>query len=692
MNSKQKYFKFVDSFSVSKYKLLISAVFIFILIFFFSPSINFVFESTVSSSSQLFYSSDVGYSEDQSQIKSVTVGVNKLSFPLSNDLTKLRWDPIFSDGEVLVNRIFIGFLGIEKNIDVNNAFINMNGLFKNLDATDNYHLISKDRLPDPQLFIRDITKDVLYLKLKFAFILLVFSIIFHLINFLIKKERIIFDGKVFDFFDVKCFFVLSVIGCVFYSYFLVNYSLSIDDENALMRVDPRVWIGQGRWTSYLIEEYLITNGSIPFLPYLILILCFSFSYILIVRCLKFPTDWKFYFLYPLYIAFPTWWLIVEFSSNVPTIALGIFLVSIGVFFAFNNVVRLVFLGKNINLSQGISVLLIATAIGGYQSFLFLFIAVALSVILVVNIDDNLHAKLLAKILSVGTVSFFSVIVYFTISKIFLLLYGGNTSYIESFISFEPLISNPLGLVKRLFNFFFQIYSGDSFLYGNSVPVLFFVVISPLFFIFTKRVVALKVFLWFLILLSPFFLNWLTRYNLPLRSYVALPYVIWFCAAFLVYTSKRIRAVNIILISFLLIQITSINSNYIAAATLTQQNDEKLANLINTEILKTQSDGKKVVKIDIYGKKDILLRHKVAWSSVTSSSFFSWDDGNIERMVSYMRALGINQLIPLNENERIKMTPFFLEMPVWPISGSVKEVNGVVLVKIGNNPDPVHAKY
>ncbi len=62
---------------------------------------------------------------------------------------------------------------------------------------------------------------------------------------------------------------LSLLGAMLYSYFLTNFSFSIDDEFAALRHDPAVWVGQGRWLVYLVEKYVLPQPAVPFAPCLI---------------------------------------------------------------------------------------------------------------------------------------------------------------------------------------------------------------------------------------------------------------------------------------------------------------------------------------------------------------------------------------------------------------------------------------
>jgi hypothetical protein len=73
------------------------------------------------------------------------------------------------------------------------------------------------------------------------------------------------------------------------------------------------------------------------------------------------------------------------------------------------------------------------------------------------------------------------------------------------------------------------------------------------------------------------------------------------------------------------------------------------------------------------------------SSTLGASFFEWEGGNPRRIAIFMRSMGYDlrpitaqQLEPLPE--RIKM------MPLWPGEGSVRYIDGVIVVKFTDYTD------
>ena len=156
--------------------------------------------------------------------------------------------------------------------------------------------------------------------------------------------------------------------------------------------------------------------------------------------------------------------------------------------------------------------------------------------------------------------------------------------------------------------------------------------------------------------------------------------------------KLIIMLASIILGFYQLQIIGINSQYMASATITQENDNMLAADIYRRIgeLSESFDRNKPFEIDVYGHKNINTVYAKGWSSTTQGSFFDWDKGSLLRMVTYMRVMGYQNIDMVEDSKRREMTPLFQNMPIWPAAGSVAKVGERYLVKLSQESDPIHA--
>src|SRR6185295_5632428 len=101
------------------------------------------------------------------------------------------------------------------------------------------------------------------------------------------------------------FLILWAIFVVFYFSELADFSLSIDEEKALFRVNPEVWAVQDRWLAYLIERFILPPPVLPFFPLFVFGALASLCYIVVARLHDCDlADWRVLLLFVLFGAFP----------------------------------------------------------------------------------------------------------------------------------------------------------------------------------------------------------------------------------------------------------------------------------------------------------------------------------------------------------------------------------------------------
>lgn len=152
--------------------------------------------------------------------------------------------------------------------------------------------------------------------------------------------------------------------------FMSTFSLSIDDEKAAFRQDPYIWISQGRWTTYLLEQLWLNQPSMTYFPILLLGLGLSTTFLIMTDAHRVNiSETDSYLLFVLFSTFPTWFFISEFYANLPAVALGVVLVALCVQ-CFVSLLRLSLKAdrSKIAILFSIGTAALSTAIGAYQSF------------------------------------------------------------------------------------------------------------------------------------------------------------------------------------------------------------------------------------------------------------------------------------------------------------------------------------
>jgi hypothetical protein len=80
--------------------------------------------------------------------------------------------------------------------------------------------------------------------------------------------------------------------------------------------------------------------------------------------------------------------------------------------------------------------------------------------------------------------------------------------------------------------------------------------------------------------------------------------------------------------------------------------------------------------------DFLHRHyPIAPSTTIGASFFAWDGGNVQRIVSYMNLIGYIDLQSYVPQPQQDAKAAYASMPAWPAPGSVARFGEGFLVKL-----------
>ena len=61
---------------------------------------------------------------------------------------------------------------------------------------------------------------------------------------------------------------------------LSGLNFHIDNEITAIRVDPLIWLVQGRWGAYLLERYILPKTFVSFFPLAVYGLCGAYAYLL----------------------------------------------------------------------------------------------------------------------------------------------------------------------------------------------------------------------------------------------------------------------------------------------------------------------------------------------------------------------------------------------------------------------------
>lgn len=663
--------------------------------------------------SQLFYKHNEEYSELNSQISKLNSGDHTFSFSLQKFDNNVRWDPLETSGSFYVTSATISVLGYSKPIAGEN-FIPLAQIAISATSKTYTQFVAPPGATDPQINIQLNSNALNKIRLVFSLSLSAFVATLILLwvkwhhqilaalqnenkctaalkNFLIKEN-----------FTALEFCRLLAIAVTLNIIPIVNFFLSIDDEVGAFRTDPSIWIADGRWTAFLVEKFIFPQPVIPFLPNFFFYVCLSLSYMFLLRAFRLQLNWMTTLAYAIFVAHPIWWFIGEFYSNIPSTGIGVLMLSSGIYLLSRTEPQVID-KRGLIIRMLACGFLLASAIGAYQSLAMFYISAGLAVAIFryreeTQQDEPVFRPTAQRIgFLFGTVVC-GALIYLVINKTAQYFQPSERSYIDNFLRIQELIDSPLHIFNLVMTEAFKLYSGSPQSYGVgffSSALILGLAIVLLVTQKTWRAVCGMAILVSALLVTPFLLNFVAGgIYLPLRAMLAVSLIIWIATIVTLEREGMLRIFAAGLAVYLLFQMLSANAQYSASTLLATNHDRFTAEALYARIAKVTPnfDRNSVVDVDVYGKLPFNSRYPDPPTSTMSSSFFDWDNGNASRMIRYIQLVGFSNVQPVQYQQRIKLTPEFTGMPIWPAEGSVRFKDGVVLIKMGEAVDPTHALY
>lgn len=466
----------------------------------------------------------------------------------------------------------------------------------------------------------------------------------------------------------------------------------------MARQNPAVWIIQGRWTVYVMEMLVMPKPVLPFVPVAIFGTCLAISYVIYLNAIgRNPDAVASLITFPVFAAFPTWSFITEFQANTPAIGIGVLACCAAIallrpmlhsWTASANA-RLVTLAN-----AALSSLLIAIAAGAYQTLPLLVVVLGLAAIMFAAMDDSKGSPwaILRGVILLAIVCAFGLSLYVIILSGFRAVTGTESAYIDSFIRIDMLLAQPAQVLGRSLLFAWKIYSGSSVFYVVTawafgiVLALSFVAISLTPQLRNRTAVrVLLILMHSAIVLIPFAMTPISGGEMPIRSLIGVPAVVWTCAYLaittpVVWLGRASFAVTAIAVFQTLYSVYLYQSNSI----LVRQRDAATAAAIYHKIAEQQPewDRSRTYPLLVYGAWPFVSRYERIWSSTAGASFFEWDGGNTWRVVSFMKLLGYDNITVAPEQRRKEFQDVAREMPLWPAKGSVRTSGDFTIIKLG----------
>jgi hypothetical protein len=298
------------------------------------------------------------------------------------------------------------------------------------------------------------------------------------------------------------FFTTIIIGFITHMYFITNF-LPNSDTNMYPSAygESRYWqIQIGRWFSVVPFDKLSSYYMLPWIIGVITILIYSIVSVLIIYCYDIKNKITVIIVSSFIISSPTIMAMFGFINYSDVFAWGFLL----------SVLSICILKKSRTIKGlSISSLILACAIGMYQSYLC--VAIVLCIILMIQdfFSDDSGKILLKKVIKYILYGIIGVILYFVIWKAFLLIYKLQPADYKGMTDMSYYsLSNILENIIESYNFFILSFFSNNLYYNPFYKIICYVALTLIVLILliyhlfkTKGVdIVRKIFLLLLILI------------------------------------------------------------------------------------------------------------------------------------------------------------------------------------------------
>ncbi|MGE0281527.1 MAG: glucosyltransferase domain-containing protein [Rhizobiaceae bacterium] len=494
------------------------------------------------------------------------------------------------------------------------------------------------------------------------------------------------------------FGILMLIFCFCYFFELASFPFSLDEEWAALRKDPTVWIGQGRWGSFLIEKYILPQAAIPVVPQLMFGLGCAASFLMVLRALGrdiFNLSVADYASFVFFCAFPAWFFIVEFSSNIGSVGLGMTSGTYGAYLAMTS-------ERAKGGLSGVLLLLLVSLLGAfaiatYQTLLFYLFCICAGCL----IGRSLHQEgsvdrwllLKAALFLIGSVAFYAVV-----SALFKNLYSIQETYTNAFFHLDYFLADPVQAMIKTATEGAAFYGVVEAVYHSPVWALPIVILAGAIGLavdgrlhaFGRLAVLAGA---AAILAAPFALNPFFPGLVLGRTMVAVPVAAWLLCYFGLNSPHHVvRAATSVALAVAIAQIVVLQNRSQASGYFLAKHDLLVATSIYDRLGNSPAFRKGTrYAIAVYGGRTYRTVFPVPATSNAAASFLGPFVGNSQRVLSYLKIVGLEGLRPATQAELDAVVVRLSKMPIWPAAGSVVLENGVLLVRLARDPGPTETE-
>lgn len=484
-----------------------------------------------------------------------------------------------------------------------------------------------------------------------------------------------------------------VVFLLVYGSELGQFSLSIDEEAASFPPLPHeiAWLRQGRWGMSLLSLALPSFQAIPLLS--TALFGAGLVYAAVRASLDFRLDGlRACLLVGVLVGFPLWPHIAQFNTLAGGFGFGIAAAAFGAGLA----VRATTLR-----GRALAALAMAFAISVYQTlglFCVVYAGFALHAVHQRPHGHDLRAWLGALSRAAATAAACVAaagLLYWLVQRGAYALSGQPLQYIDVYWQGERLRAAPAETLRTAWAAFADHLTGRHAIYlGDGARLLFLSWLGLLPWCLSDGADGARAprlaLLWATLLatLAVMFVPFaLSAGSLPARAHIVWPLIAaWLAARVEWPEALRPRPVLWTALGYFAICAASVGATLFHADRHAREADAALSRQLIAQAQRAApGPGRKA--FTLVGSVDHPGGGAFRRAEVFGNSFYGHDGGNVCRVALYWRTLGEHGFEPLWLGNRPDLAAAAAAMPVWPARGAVRQVNGVVVVKLGEATPP-----
>lgn len=491
---------------------------------------------------------------------------------------------------------------------------------------------------------------------------------------------------------------LAVAVCVFllvYGAELGQFTLSIDEEVAsFMPTLGTVWLSQGRWGMGLLTWLLPNFEAIPLLSTVLFGAGLIFSAMRAIRDFRLEGMRAATFA-AVFAGFPLWLHIGEFNTFAAGFGFGVAAASLGAGLATH--------ARDWR-ARAIGIAAMAFAISIYQT-LAVYVAVYALIAWHASIEAPQDAvsrrpaaALFGSLAGTAATVLAAGVAYWTIQKLASSVFGVTSAYVDVYWQVDRLRAAPGEVVATGLRALGDYATGRQDMYlstGGRVLFLSWLGLLPYALALRARNVSpgfrLGAF-WTTLVIAlclvamPFVVS---AGTLPIRAHVAWPLLAaWLASRIELPSTRFFRGALWTALAFQVVAACSIGASLFYTERVVRAADAALTQSLVPRMLDAAdasaagASAASTIPFAISGVYAFPMEGEIQRAGVFGTSFYEHDNGNVRRVALYMKTLGYRRFEPVWLGSRPDLVEAVAQMPDWPAPGSIRRVNGVVLVRLG----------